>query len=249
MAVQLQLTVLDLALEPSVQPAAVRITCELPGTALRGRTVPMRPDDMGLLAMNELFEVVLVAPDVASDVLAANEAGRALQSALQSDDDEDSDVFLVVHGVPLGAAGGSDASPAAASEAAEIGVAHVNLRASAGGGDDEDDRTLEIFDGADRVVGALSVSLGAVRALRQLLEVQRPALRAPPALHAPDDDGALHFAVGDVQLWPAASSRTGRLMAAEGEAYVSAELYAWAQPDGQVESPSVWLSGASARFD
>ena len=62
-------------------------------------------------------------------------------------------------------------------EDVEIGVAHVNLCTCLGSAADEEDLTLELFDTANQIVGALSVTLGVARALRQLIEAQRPPLK------------------------------------------------------------------------
>ena len=225
----LEITVLDLGLEMLKLPDAVRVTCELPGSMLTSRTVPMEPDDAGVLAVNEEFRV---------DV--RDELALALHAALQSEDEEDSDIFLVVFGC------GRAAAAEEATQEVEIGVAHVNLRACLGAAADEEDLTLELFDTANQIVGALSVTLSVARALRQLIEAQRPPLRPPPPLcdGTRDLEQAITLAVGDVQLWPDAT-RPPR----SGDAFLAIELTACEPPDGQAESPSVVLAGGAAPFN
>ena len=82
-----EITVLDLGLEMLELPQAVRITCELPGKTLTSHTVPMEPDEAGVLAVNEEFRVYV-----------RDELALALHAALQSEDEEESDIFLVVFG-------------------------------------------------------------------------------------------------------------------------------------------------------
>ncbi|KAL1522864.1 hypothetical protein AB1Y20_017829 [Prymnesium parvum] len=101
----------------------------------------------------------------------------ALQAALLSEDEEESDLFLVVYGYGVY---GEAADGADAEEAVEIGVAHINLHECALSAADEESLTLHLYDLSNEVVGAVSVTLNLARGLRQLLELPTEALAAAP---------------------------------------------------------------------
>ena len=219
----LELTLLDLALESQhALPLAVRICCDLPGQDAAGRAHAANMDDSGVLELNERFLLPLEPHD--------GPAARALAAALRSADDEASDLFFVVNG----------RYPGAAAEA-EIGVAHINLKACAAADADETDETRDLYNSTGEVVGAMSLTVRLAGALRRLMSAWRLPL-PPPALESPDTLTELTFAIGGVQLTASPPS--------SGDVFIALELAACPLPpelaEGPAETPSAALAGTSA---
>lgn len=215
METTLRIRVLDLGLEEAMLPGAVRVTCELPGVELSSRTLPLELDESGIQALDEEFCVKISSGD---------DIAQALQAALKSNYDEDSDLLLVVYGSSLSPSG-------EALNEFEIGAASINLRDTllASGSEDETEVTLELFDDTNQVVGALSAAFNIGQALRHLL--QPAAKRAPNHSNLRSvsqlSEEEMVIAVGEVQLRP----RVGEVAATQllldvGRVRLSAELSA-----------------------
>ena len=147
----LEITVHSIALESSLVSTAraekmeVYIDVDLLGLGDEGLLTPrVRPDE-GELPL-DFHEAIAVEP--------GEPVWAPLREALRSADEQDSDVYFVLHG----------ASPTAAPR--ELGSAHLNLERLLALDADADHERLPVVDGDGRRVAMVSVSLKARAALK-----------------------------------------------------------------------------------
>ena len=147
----LEITVHSIALESSLVSTAraekmeVYIDVDLLGLGDEGLLTPrVRPDE-GELPL-DFHEAIAVEP--------GEPVWAPLREALRSADEQDSDVYFVLHG----------ASPTAAPR--ELGSAHINLERLLALDADADHERLPVVDGDGRRVAMVSVSLKARAALK-----------------------------------------------------------------------------------
>jgi hypothetical protein len=225
------LRLFDLGIDADAPPSQLQIALDAFGHEQRAPLMPYAVDHDGVCELDICFEVPL---------------GARLAEALASDDEQASDVFLVVYSVDTSV-------PAAVPILAEVGSAHLSLR-SLLAAPAQHDMTLELLDEAGLVAGAVSLCVeSAAEALSTLLAAARPQLTPPPppphfarAGAAAGSDTGLVVSLGALHVWPEASAAACQLPSC-AKVFVALEL-ATGPPASQCESRSVYMSRWRAVF-
>ena len=98
----------------------------------------------------------------------------------------------------------------------------------------QSDHTLEMLDERGAVVGALSIEISGVAAMRQLLQSVRGPLAPPPPLAGGGGGGELLLlACGELQVWPEAS-RSAASTAATAQPLAARVLSGFASPQREI---------------